>query len=242
MLDYRVMIRFKFKYNVNVRDIGGIPISFDNYTKFHQFIRAEVPLQLTNEEIKFLSEYGVKVIVDLRNEYEVNKKPNQLAKHKDFKYYNLPILQFDNSKDSKQSTLRELYFEFLEYGPAIKRFYEIIYENKDSAILFHCSFGKDRTGFFAAQLLSLVNVDRLDILADYDASGIFVQPLVDQLLATNQNVNHKNYLTYKDYLNDLLDHIDKIYGSMQGFLLSIGVKKEHIQCVKDKLGGGTWPN
>ena len=47
----------------------------------------------------------------------------------------------------------------------------------EGAVLFHCALGKDRTGIVAAMLLSLAEVDRLDIIADYQISNTYLQPM-----------------------------------------------------------------
>ncbi|MFE9422631.1 tyrosine-protein phosphatase [Kitasatospora sp. NPDC006697] len=51
-------------------------------------------------------------------------------------------------------------------------------------VLFHCTAGKDRTGWMAALLLTALGVDRETVLADYLETNVRVGALVDTLVAS----------------------------------------------------------
>ena len=64
---------------------------------------------------------------------------------------------------------------YLDYGTtwigAYRSLFELLLEPSRHALLFHCSAGKDRTGFGAALLLIALGVPRETAVADYLATN-----------------------------------------------------------------------
>ena len=55
-----------------------------------------------------------------------------------------------------------------------KKFFEILLDQNNGTILYHCSAGKDRTGVATALLLSALGVDRETVINDYLLSAQYV--------------------------------------------------------------------
>ena len=55
------------------------------------YIRSDVPLNLSDEEIKWLLDNKITTLVDLRSDEEVCKQPCGLAGKEGFQYYHLPV-------------------------------------------------------------------------------------------------------------------------------------------------------
>jgi protein-tyrosine phosphatase len=91
-------------------------------------------------------------------------------------------------------------------------------------LLFHCTAGKDRTGWLAAIVLSALDVDRDTVLADY-------------LRTTELNANGRDYMLSNlseriaspdvvlpliearvEYLQAAFDEADSRFGGMDGYL------------------------
>ncbi|MET0672254.1 MAG: tyrosine-protein phosphatase [Microbacterium pygmaeum] len=84
----------------------------------------------------------------------------------------------------------ESYRQFLSLPSAItgyRQFFTILAEKEHRPALFHCTTGKDRTGWAAASLLLLLGVSEDDVLADYlltnDSLVPALQPMVDKFAA-----------------------------------------------------------
>ena len=56
-----------------------------------------------------------------------------------------------------------------------------IAETNGAPAVFHCSFGKDRTGLISAMLLGILGVSEADIVADYARSADAVPQIVDRM-------------------------------------------------------------
>ncbi|EPY31013.1 protein-tyrosine phosphatase [Strigomonas culicis] len=69
---------------------------------------------------------------------------------------------------------------FLEdYARDLRKFFQVLLDAKGRAVMFHCTAGKDRTGIAAALLLSLLDVPKEDILADYLLSNEYLKCSID---------------------------------------------------------------
>src|SRR5689334_3490299 len=64
---------------LNVRDLGGFPVSGGGVTRQGAFVRMDNPCRLTVEGIHELIDYGVRTLVDLRASYELTIDPSPFA-------------------------------------------------------------------------------------------------------------------------------------------------------------------
>src|SRR5205085_732221 len=71
--------------------------------------------------------------------------------------------------------MRQVYRGFVEIEGARAAFGELLREiaDADGAVLFHCTAGKDRTGWASALLLHVAGVDDATILEDYLLTNTF---------------------------------------------------------------------
>ncbi|MCM1027135.1 MAG: tyrosine-protein phosphatase [Roseburia sp.] len=69
----------------STRNTRALPIGTMHY------IRSDVPLNLTDEEIQWLLDNKITTLVDLRSDEEVSKQPCGLAVKEGFQYYHLPV-------------------------------------------------------------------------------------------------------------------------------------------------------
>ena len=63
-----------------------------------------------------------------------------------------------------------------------RKFFGILLDQKEGAVLWHCSAGKDRVGVGTALLLSALGVPRETILADYMMVNTFTAEVVESRL------------------------------------------------------------
>ena len=107
--------------------------------------------------------------------------------------------------------------------------------SRHEAVLFHCTAGKDRTGMLSVLLLSLIGVDRYDILADYQVSATYNTLGVNQMLPKElMQVPQIRALfeSTPDMMEPLLDKLETS-GGCEAYLLSIGVSKESLEIIKE---------
>lgn len=92
------------------------------------------------------------------------------------------------------------------------------------AVLFHCQAGKDRTGWMAALLLTVLGADRDTIVADYLASNLYLAERYTALYAGLSDAGIDPDLLrplteqHADYLLTAVSTAEADYGSVQEYL------------------------
>lgn len=171
----------------NLRDLGGYRTADNRSTRQHVFIRAGNLDKIPPESERQLTQYGVKTVIDIRDEWEAEHYPNVFAKSTDVSYRNLPLigdaLSNDKSWQSESEQyiqLHDLYIQYLERCKTqIGAIFTALAES-ESAVVFHCHAGKDRTGIIAALLLSSVDVPDKPVALDYSLSSQQISHLIEE--------------------------------------------------------------
>lgn len=218
----------------NTRELGGYETQEGSYTKTHCFIRAATPAFLNEEDANYLYDYGVRVIVDLRGENEIQKAPNPLKDFKDIEYYHIDLFGDPKAslfpKNMSFKDMGDLYCLMLDYlKPNFKKVFDIFLNNMDTTILFHCSAGKDRTGVVSALLLDLAGCHPYDIVKDYSESYENNREIYEELLKLTTKENEHYLSSDPLFMLKMMDHLSENYGSSRAYLLEIGLKEEEIE-------------
>lgn len=85
------MRRFLLSNTLNTRDLGGYPIGCGKVTAYKVFLRSDVPIQVSDDDIEILTSNNITTIVDLRSDDETQSKPCALKNNKNFEYYHCKI-------------------------------------------------------------------------------------------------------------------------------------------------------
>lgn len=80
----------------NIRDLGGYETQSGYYTKSHKFIRSTNPSKLTDEEKEYLYNYGIRLQIDLRSDFEIEQQPSSLIGYKDIEYIRIDLMKTKN--------------------------------------------------------------------------------------------------------------------------------------------------
>jgi protein-tyrosine phosphatase len=154
----------------NARDLGGLPLIGGGETRWGQLIRSDA----VDPESPVLADYGVRAVIDLRNDDE--RPPGVENIH-------LPL---DATEDGEFWDAWENGWEFgtpLYYLPHLERHPErsaaVIHAIADAppgAVVFHCGGGRDRAGQIAMLLLLLADVEPEAIAEDYAMSADCLRP------------------------------------------------------------------
>lgn len=232
-------IRLPLKGSYNTRDLGGYPTYDGNATRFNQFLRSDEVGYLSEEDIMFLKEYGVKTVIDLRTKDELEQIPNP--------FENEPLIKFHHISLISQKMIQEMtekfntvsmdinYINTLELEKrSIAKVLKAIHESEEGCILFHCSAGKDRTGLIAMLLLGIAGVDHQDIITNYEPSfaNISHNPRVKKMIMRDvPSMMLSNYT----FMQKTLKHIDYKYGSIKDYVKSLGFIHSEINQIRNRL-------
>jgi protein-tyrosine phosphatase len=180
----------------NFRDVGGMPLTGGGVTRSGVLYRSDALSGLTPHGLEQLAATPIGVIADFRTPLERMIAPDRLPATRTFRVVELALLEgalTGLAQQAMQATatggdpdaaaaavgdalaqlpsLGELYISMLTHGAeAFAEVARLVATGEDTAVLVHCTAGKDRTGVAIALLLDAVGVDRDAIVADYAAS------------------------------------------------------------------------
>ncbi len=202
----------------NFRELGNYPTLDGFKTKEKRLIRAATLDKLTAKDQDFLSQYGVKQVLDFRSQRELDRaKDQEIPGAKNI--FN-PIFEENDEPENLDlidfyeffigdltgvERMKKSYEEFI-YSEHSKKayhdFFSYLIQNETGASLFHCSSGKDRTGFGAFLVLSALNVPEEVIWEDYLITNTQVTGKIQRVLTLADEKNASEYL--KNQISDLL--------------------------------------
>lgn len=170
----------------NLRCLGGIPAADGRHVRENRFLRGPVPLALTSRESGILAALDPGLLIDFRHAKEAQAAPVSLPPALAARRVSLPIetgshlrvtagqpLTERAARDAMLATYRDFAKRHLDVFAAFLR---LSAAADDRPVLFHCTAGKDRTGFAAALLLAGLGAPRVALLEDFLRSGALWSP------------------------------------------------------------------
>lgn len=170
------------KRPVNLRDLGGYLGKDGKRVKSLSLLRSGEITNISDDDKKILvNEYKLKTIVDFRSESEKENAPDSIITNVD--YFHIDIMKDDMGKNTSLENfqknmneeyiskfMEETYRDFIIDKGAVegyREFMKLLMNQEGGSLIFHCFAGKDRTGFGAALILTLLGVSKKDIYHDY---------------------------------------------------------------------------
>lgn len=235
----------------NCRDIGGNITKWGGEVKRKKLVRAAQLNRLTQSDVAYLEEYGIKKIIDLRGERERASEPDKKVGVAEnihipiFKDMRIPVLNdnFLKAVFPKLKLLEEVLFQqkkrmvqvyknFVVEENAInayKRIFRILIDNgkEGESVLFHCTAGKDRTGFVSALIMAALDVDKDEIMQDYLLTNNYLSGKVQNTISKLEKIGISDKIIEKakgyfaareEYLETAFDMIETCFGSVEGYL------------------------
>ena len=225
----------------NIRDLGGYSTRDGGETQWGKIFRAGRLSALTEQDKARMAQYNLRVICDFRRPDEYQRDVTDLGDHSNLAIHNLAIAPGDHSgsiKDSDFSQINgEQMFEWmvlinrelaLKQTDTYRRMFELLLDTDDGGFLFHCSAGKDRTGFAAALILAALGVSEETIMEDYLLTAQYYPPAgeieylaskyADAETATDLSIFKALMDTREEYLSAAFAAIDENYGSVDHYL------------------------
>ncbi|QGQ44108.1 tyrosine-protein phosphatase [Metabacillus sediminilitoris] len=224
----------------NCRELGGYSTEYGQQTTWHSFLRSSDMSKLTREDIVFLKEYGVRTVIDLRGEDEIETHKNPLAEEDFCEYHNIPFITervSDITLSSYEVSMGDFYIDLLEQkNDQVKRIFDAIDQAEEGCIVFHCAAGKDRTGILAMLLLGLAGVEKKDIVSNYEVTYTNLES-IQQIENPYGNIPNEYMYSNRDYILRAYKYILHTYQSVDQFLMAKGVGQDVIDRVKGRFIG-----
>lgn len=204
----------------NTRYLGIYDDINGNLLNKKAFLRSDNTNNLSEDDIKKLKDLNVKTVIDLRYPNELQKAPDKFMNMDGVNYNNITLAV--NRKYSPYDS----YVKALENKRLIKNIFETIAHAEEGAILFHCTYGKDRTGILSMLLLGIANVKNEDIVKNYLDCYLFDCPKKDY---------DKKYKKCKENIRKILKYINDKYESFDNYISSTGLSEEDLYKVKKRI-------
>jgi protein tyrosine/serine phosphatase len=236
----------------NLRDVAGTSTAYstanDGTMRGGVFYRSNA-LTPSTADLVTLNGLGIKSVYDLRNPTEIAGTPDTLPNGA--RYLNIDILgasashlptgSLDSAADAI-AMMEGINRSFVNDAGVRGQFTTLFNElaGVDGASLFHCTAGKDRTGWTAAVLLSIAGVDSATIMNDYLATNDYTAARVAATLAHMPPEMAAIYAPLlgveASYLQASLDQVTAQYGSMDNYLKQgLGLSQETIYVLRGKM-------
>lgn len=167
----------------NFRDLGGYQTSDGRTVKWGQLYRSATFTHASRSDLTYLQMLNLDALIDFRSTAEKDQEPNVLPQPPGFEIIEIPTLDDGNKAVAEimervetgnfdgfdpDDFMLEANRQFAStFTPQFRQFMHTILGRNGKPVVWHCSAGKDRTGFAAAILLRTLGVPPETILADY---------------------------------------------------------------------------
>lgn len=215
----------------NARDAGGYRTTDGHRVRTGLVFRTGALDKATSEDLARLSALGVGVVDDLRTGYERALGADKLPAGATGNSYDVlgqaPPMIMAGALFGGEG----LYRAFITAPGANEAFAAVLRDiiaADGAGVLFHCSAGKDRTGWASAVLLTLLGVDRDTVTADYLASNTYRNAApTDPLNGVQQS-----------WLDAAFDQASQSYGSFDGYVRDgLGLSDAEVTALRAALLG-----
>ncbi len=125
------------------------------------------------------------------------------------------------------------------------RFFDLLLEADDRAVLWHCTAGKDRVGIGTALVLTVLGVDRDTIIHDFVMTNDYVMERAEQFARKVKEDTGNCVLAdcvrvlltvSEDYLIHAFEAMENSYGSIDTYLIEkIGITEEKREQLRQKF-------
>ena len=209
------------------------------------FYRSDALGGLNNADWIIISSLGIGRDIDLRTLAEIASNPDRVPNGAI--YTNINILGTSvNPEQPTISAMLQLYQGFVTTAIERKGFHNVLttLATDTKADLFHCSAGKDRTGWTAAILQSIAGVAPATIMNNYLATNNYTATAIQSAWeAYHQKNPSADETLFKalvgvipSYLQAALDQVITSYGSMNAYLMQgLGLSQADIYVLRAKM-------
>jgi protein-tyrosine phosphatase len=251
----------------NARQLGGLPAADGRQVRAGMLIRSGALGRLTDDDLPVLAKLDLSCVLDLRHDTEIAQAPNRLPEpaprvrhlpiydqsHQVFTYVAALLHGRDVSayaelvEQGSSGAMAAIYRWFVSGPRAREAFAQAcreLAEPRNLPAVFHCSVGKDRTGWLTAILLTALGVDRDDIRLDYlrtndDTAGAretLMELLAERRPGVDLAAIEPLLQARTSYLEAAYTEVERVYGSFEGYLRAgLGLDDQTLASLRTHL-------
>lgn len=212
----------------NFRHIGGYVGHRGRRIAAHRIFRSDHLGGLTSGDVARLRELGVRRVLDLRGVAERATAPcavpdvpvhalsieptivQKLSALIEAGHRLTPQEVVEHMQDTYRGFVRHHTHRFAElFGHLLEC---------EHPLVFHCTAGKDRTGFAAALVLASLDVSEQDVMRDYLLTNERLKPLEPSRYGLAREVQTVLWRVQPEFLQAALAVVESDYGGMEAYL------------------------
>lgn len=251
----------------NLRDLGGLAAGGERIVRPGAIYRSATLARLAGTDLDAFAGLGITTVYDLRTAGERATEPDSLPAG--VRTVGLDVLA-DSTEDVAASVgqlvtdpaalaatlgdgrgtalMEESYRNIVSLPSALaayRAFYlDLIDPTRTGAALFHCTTGKDRTGWAAASLLLLLGVDEDDVRADYLQTNSdllpALRPIIDAAAAKGVDTSLLMPVlgVRGEYLDAAIDEATSRFGDIDGYAQKgLGLTHSDLTALRQRFVG-----
>ena len=251
-------MKHKEKIKRNIRDLSYLPREDGKKLEEGMFFRSGSLYKASPRFVSYIKDKGIKTIIDLRTPGEIAKKPD--VKIEGIRYIEIPILKAETigitherglkgyKAPPHMPTLYEGLVTNEESIEGIKKALGVIFdEDRQGAILWHCTAGKDRVGIISALFLLILGYEEETVMGDYllsnapsEKRGRKYRRLIKYLLFKKElsEAVFQAMLAKREYLRSSFAAMERKDGSIKEYITkTLGYSEQEIGDIRKRLLG-----
>ncbi|GAB3212491.1 hypothetical protein GCM10027294_39010 [Marinactinospora endophytica] len=245
----------------NFRDLGGYPTEDGRRIRRGMLFRADALSRLDEEDLATLERLGLRLMIDLRTVFEREREADRVpagAEHVVLDVQgnhrtggDLAAMFSDTERarelladNGAERFMHEVNRTLVGADDARSAYRELVERAAEGPLplVFHCSAGKDRTGWGAVILLTLLGVPRQTVVEDYLASNSRLSAATAWMLELIQGrgIDPEEVRPMLEvrtsYLETAFAEVERLHGSFDDYVLSgLRVKPETVEALRERL-------
>ncbi|WP_030732256.1 tyrosine-protein phosphatase [Streptomyces sp. NRRL S-237] len=251
----------------NLRDLGGTPLSGGRTVRPGLVLRSGQLDRLDLDADPVVAALGLRTVIDFRTDAERADHPDRIPAGARLLIADVLADKLNSAKvpatqlkdllsdpavaeehlggGRVQALFADTYRSFVSSGSAQAAYRMLLTEAADAdsgPLLFHCTAGKDRTGWGATVVLALLGADDETLMAEYLSVNPAVKqafaPMIEGFTAAGGDPDIALALigVFPSYLRAALDEVETRYGSMEKYVREgLGVADETVEALRARL-------
>lgn len=242
----------------NFRDIGGYRTVDGHRVRRGLIYRSDQLNFLSDDDLARMDALGIRLVADLRTEGERRQEPDRIPADAQALVLDVAADAADTLGGDMHKTQaaiaagkgKELLVaanrDFVSlpsaraaYGTLLRR----LARGQEDVVVYHCTAGKDRTGWATAIILTLLGVPRETVMADYLASNRMLAGKNATTLATMRATGsvvspalYEQVLTVRpEYLQSAFNEVTLRYGTFDNYVRKgLGLSEADITALRQR--------
>lgn len=239
----------------NFRDLGGYRTNDGRVVRSGRVFRSDsVHLMTEADAARARNELGLRTLIDLRNEIEIQSGGIGVLAHGGVNRLHLNLTSrrrgtavldgtaAASSPDRSPDTMVAQYLAILEVSSeSIVAAVDALGNGENLPAVFFCAAGKDRTGVLSAVVLGSLGVRDADIVEDYVLTADSIERIIERFAATPgsptmyRDIEWSNFAPLHETMERVIEDVRQKYGSFDGYLIEKGLAETTLERFKSAL-------